>query len=100
MRDAYAVVLCLSKETEARTRTGIYPEAAAAIGALREYAPGGIFLIPVRLSDCTIPPLEIDATRRLDRLQFVDLFPPARRAANFKRLIAAIQTAQNHPYVG
>ncbi len=97
MKDAYAVLLCLSKETGARTTAGIYPEAANAIGALREYPPGEIFLIPVRLSDCEIPPLEIDATRRLDRLQFVDLFPPAKRPSNLKKLIAAIQAAPNHP---
>ena len=97
MKDAYAVVLCLSNEAQARTTSGIYPEAANAVGALREYAPGGIFLIPVRLSDCTIPPVEIDATRRLDRLQFVDLFPVAKRAANLKKLITAIQAAPNHP---
>lgn len=97
MKDAYAVVLCLSNETRARTTSGIYPEAAHAIGALREYAPGSIFLIPVRLSDCSIPPFEIDATRRLDRLQFVDLFPAAKRAANLSKLITAIQAAPNHP---
>jgi internalin A len=97
MKNAYAVVLCLSKEAGMRTTTGIYPEAANAIGALREYAPGDIFLIPVRVSDCAIPPFEIDATRRLDRLQFVDLFPPAKRASNLTRLIAAIQAAPNHP---
>lgn len=97
IKDAYAVVLILSKEAEARTTTGIYPEAANAIGALREYGPGAIFLIPVRLSNCIIPPFEIDATRRLDRLQFVDLFPASKRAINLTKLLAAIQAAPNHP---
>src|SRR5689334_9700214 len=57
MKDAYAVVLCFSKESQARNRSGIYPEALDAISAYREYAPGSIFLIPVRLSECEIPPL-------------------------------------------
>ena len=96
-KDAYAVLLCLSAETESRTTSGIYPEAANAIGALREYAPGNLFLIPVRFSDCEIPMIEIDATRRLDRLQFVDLFPPAKRTTNFNKLIAALQSAPHHP---
>jgi len=63
--------LCLSKESQARTKTGIYPEALEAIAALREYAPGSIFLIPVRLSECDIPPFQIDAVRGLGKLQYV-----------------------------
>lgn len=97
LKAAYAVVLCLSVESQARTKTGIYPEALDAISAVREYAPGSVFLIPVRLSNCTIPPLEIDGVRRLDRLQFTDLFPPADRAANVAKLVKAIKTAPEHP---
>ena len=33
MKQSYAVILCLSAETEARTASGIYPEAADAIDA-------------------------------------------------------------------
>jgi len=77
MNNAYAVVFCISKETDARTTSGIYPEALDAIAIYRECAPGSIFLIPVRLSECEIPPIEIDTTRTLSRLQYVDLFPTA-----------------------
>src|ERR1700694_2524391 len=59
MRDSYAVVLCLSKELSARVSSGVYPEVKDAIAAYRRYAPGSIFLIPVRLSDCEIPLMEI-----------------------------------------
>ncbi|MEM7795566.1 MAG: toll/interleukin-1 receptor domain-containing protein [Cyanobacteria bacterium P01_C01_bin.118] len=97
MRDAYAVLLCLSKETSERTTSGIYPEALDAINMLREYPPGDIFLIPVRLSACDIPMIEIDATRTLDRLQFVDLFPDERRDAGFQKLIRALRAAPHHP---
>jgi hypothetical protein len=97
IRNAYAVVLCLSAESEARTTAGIYPEAADAITAYREYAPGSIFLIPVRLSDCEIPPIEIDGTRTLDRLQFVDLFPAGAYPAGIKKLLEAIQATPYHP---
>jgi hypothetical protein len=85
MKNAYAVVLCLSKESEARATSGIYPEAVDAIRSYREYAPGSIFLIPVRLSDCQIPPIEIDGTRTLDRLQYQDLFPPSKYAAGTQK---------------
>jgi len=97
MRNAYAVVLCLSQETAARTTSGIYPEALDAIAAYREYSPGNIFLIPVRLSECEVPPIEIDGTRTLDRIQFVDLFPPAQRASGFARLVIALRAALHHP---
>src|SRR4051794_4656163 len=51
LRDAYAVVLCLSAKFALRARSGVYPEILDAIGLYREYAAGEIFLIPVRLSD-------------------------------------------------
>ena len=97
MKHSCAVVLCLSKESQQRVTAGIYPEALDAITAMREYRPGEVFLIPVRLNDCEIPDIEIDALRQLDRLQYVDLFPPSKRDAELKRLIAAIRTAPNHP---
>jgi tetratricopeptide (TPR) repeat protein len=97
MKAAYAVVLCLSEEAMARTTSGIYPEAADAIAAYREYSPGSIFLIPVRLSDCEIPLIEIDGTRTLDRLQYIDLFPPTRRAAGLDRFLKALRAAPLHP---
>jgi tetratricopeptide (TPR) repeat protein len=97
MRAAYAVVLCLSKESQARTATGMYPEVRNAIETYRLHSPGDIFLIPVRLSDCQIPSFKIDATTKLDGIQFVDLFPPKQRAAGVEKLIRALQAALHHP---
>ncbi len=97
MRDAYAVVLCLSKESQQRNKSGIFPEADDAIEAYREYAPGSIYLIPVRLSDCEVPPIAINATLRLDRLLWVDLFPPGKRAEGVERVIQAVQNTPDHP---
>lgn len=97
MRDAYAVLLCLSEETSKRTTSGIYPEALDAINMLREYPPGDIFLIPVRFSECDIPMIEIDGTRTLDRLQFVDLFPAAQWDAGLQKLVRALQASPHHP---
>jgi esterase/lipase superfamily enzyme len=94
MRGAYAVVLCLSKETADRITSGIYPEVLDAIGAYREYAPGKIFLIPVRLSEGDVPFIEIDATRTLDRLQYVDLFPESQRVQGCTQLVKSLQTAR------
>ena len=97
MKNAYAVVLCLSAESEKRSASGIYPEALDAVSAYREYAPGSIFLIPVRLSDCEIPPIELDGTRTLDRLQLIDLFPAGKYAVGLQKLVQAIGDAPNHP---
>jgi hypothetical protein len=97
MRESYAILVCFSKETEARTESGIYPELLDAIEAFRNYAPGESFLIPVRLSECEIPLVEIDATRTLDRLQRIDLFPSANRAAGLDRLIESLRGSTRHP---
>ena len=97
MNQSYAVLLCLSKESEARSKSGIYPEARDAIEAYREFSPGEVFLIPVRLSECKIPDLKIDATTWLDRLQYVDLFPEEKRAEGLQRLLDAIRATPHHP---
>jgi len=68
--------------------------------AIREYrlqAPGTIFLIPVRLTPCQIPDIEIDDTRTLDRLQMIDLFPGDSWSAGIARLIEALRATPRHP---
>lgn len=97
MRSAYAVVLCLSQEATARKTAGIYPEVLDAVSLYRQYAPGSAFLFPVRLSQCAVPAIEIDATRTLDRIQYVDLFPLSERPKGVARLIQAIRLAPYHP---
>jgi hypothetical protein len=93
IKQSYAVVLCLSRETVAPSKTGIYTELSGAIDAYRQYTPGSVFLIPVRLSECEIPPVEVDATRTLERLTYVDLFPARRQAQGVKQLLEALRAA-------
>jgi len=100
MEESYAVVLCLSKELTTRVQSGVYPEVADAIAIERQHAPEKVFLIPVRLSECEIPDVEIDSTRTLRRLQGVDLFPDSRRAEGFKHLLRALQNASQGPATG
>jgi hypothetical protein len=97
MKASYAVVLCLSAEIEGRSQSGVYPELLDAINIYRELTPGSIYLIPIRLSPCEIPPVEIDATRTLDRLQYLDLFPGTRRAAGLQLLLASLRKITGHP---
>lgn len=93
MRQSDAVVLCLSVKSMKRKHSGIYPEALDAITAYRQRRPSEIYLIPARLSECEIPTIEIDDTRTLDRLHYVDLFPEKSWDANLKRLLKAIRSA-------
>lgn len=97
MRQSYAFVLCLSEKCEQRIASGIYPEIRDAIATYRNYKPGSAVIFPVRLSDCDVPPLRIDSTTTLDKLKYVDLFPPAKRAEGLSKLIQALQRAPHHP---
>ena len=97
MKDACAVVACFSKEVEERTESGMFPELREAIEAYKMYAPGSIYLIPVRLSDCTIPDFEIDSTSNLSSIQYVDLFPEPDRSAGLDSLTKALRQAPHHP---
>lgn len=97
MKEAYAVVVCLSQETEARLKSGIYPELSDAIKVYREYRPGSIFLIPVRLSSCSIPDVEISDTKSLDSLQVIDLFPSSKRQDGVQKLIQSLKNSAEHP---
>jgi hypothetical protein len=97
LKDSYSILICLSKKALSRVESGIYPEARDAIETYRRYKPGSIFLIPVRLDRCDIPPIKIDATQNLDNLQYVDLFPASKRADGLTRLIEAIRRSPNHP---
>ncbi len=93
MKNAYAVVLCLSSELEERYRSGVYPEVRDAIATFRQYGPGHAFIYTVKLGECEIPAIEIDDTRTLDRLQCVDLYPEGKRAAGVEKLLASLAEA-------
>lgn len=92
LKDARAFVLCLSKDFEKRVRNGAIPEIRDAIAIYREFAPGSVFIIPVRLEDCKIPSFEIDATLMLDDIQYVDLFPASEREYGLQRLFRTLES--------
>lgn len=97
MAAAYAGIFCFSRELEGRIGSVMYVELRNAISALREHAPGTPLIIPVRLSPCEIPDLEIDATRTLRSLQVIDLFPASRRAAAIDRIVLSLRSSPYHP---
>ena len=93
MDDSYAVVVCLSNELIGRKKSGVYPEVSDAIDIFREFSPGSIFFIPVRLSDCKIPPIDIGGGRTLKQLKYVNLFPETNWNPGVKQLVEALQVA-------
>lgn len=98
MENAFAVVICLSPElTEKRYRSGVYPEVRDAIATFRQYGPRHSYIFPVRLEKCEVPPIEIDDTRTLERIQHIDLFPETRRKAGLQKLLKSLATAPGHP---
>lgn len=94
MKRCDAVVLCLSKELQQRSSSGVYAEIREAIDAYRGFAPGNRFLIPIRLSECDIPDFEIDSTLSLNSLQSLDLFPETARDHALERLMSMLRTSE------
>jgi len=97
MNDSYAVIVCFSQEMEVRIRSGVYPELRDAIKLQRQYGPGSVFIIPVRLSNCQIPAMKIDDTQTLNSLQRIDLFPSSARKKGIQSLVQALRFAPAHP---
>lgn len=97
IKESYAVIICLSKEINDRTKSVVFYEVSEAIGVYREYPPNTTFLIPVRLSECSIPPINIDDTRTFVSLQFVDLFPEENYQSGIKRLLDSIKNVREYP---
>jgi hypothetical protein len=91
IRRTYAV---FSHDVAARHRSGIYPEALLAIEESRQLPPGSTYLIPVRLSECEIPPIELTPTRTLQDLHYEDLFPTDHRPAALARLLQSLAAAE------
>lgn len=91
--ESCAVVLCFSKQSQARKKSVLHRETSYAIRANRDRPPGSGFLVPVRLSDCRIPAHRIDSVKRLSRLEYIDLFPASKREARLQKLIGALRSA-------
>jgi hypothetical protein len=71
---ALTVVACFSDSSAARDHTYRCEELDLAIEQLRKRPPDRRWFIPVRLSNCAVPPYEIGAGRTLDSLPRIDLF--------------------------
>ncbi|QEG43549.1 toll/interleukin-1 receptor domain-containing protein [Roseimaritima ulvae] len=93
IRESKAVVACFSQRVQERERTQLMPELREAITVLKQLPPGRSFLIPIRLSECVIPDLRIDATTSITDLHYIDLFPPESRPNSMSKLVSSLHAA-------
>lgn len=95
LSQSYAVVVCWSAKSTRRNETGIYPEVQQALSILERMQPNSVFLIPVRLSTCTIPPIQLHGTGWFSDLNAIDVYS-TNRARNLDRLVEALNTARQN----
>jgi len=67
-------IACFSNEYIRRTKTYMNEELILAVDELRQYSVSKSWFIPVRLSECEIPDINIGFGQSLRDLQWVDLF--------------------------
>jgi hypothetical protein len=84
-----AFLACFSKNSAAKEVTYQNEELILAVEQMRLRAPGRPWLIPIRLSECTLPLYDLGAGRDLNALQRIDLFDEYRERGT-ARLIAAV----------
>jgi hypothetical protein len=73
-KNALAFIAVFSANSQARGASYQNEELVLAVDQFRTQPPGRIWLLPVRLDDCSLPEFDLGAGRTLDSLQRVDLF--------------------------
>jgi hypothetical protein len=91
IRRSYAFILCMSEISMMRSRAWVYPEIIEAIEVQRSLNPSKIFIIPVRLSECEVPDMPIDAVRTLKTLQHFDYYGSNK---SISELVAVLDVAR------
>jgi hypothetical protein len=96
MRRSYVVMFCFSKELMERSGSGVYPELRNAIAEFRKLPPGHSNIMPVLLSECEVPDIEISDTETLNELKSISLFLESERSDGIKKLVTALESHQEH----
>ena len=94
--DSLVFLGCFSEHSRARTRSHMNEELRLAIEEFRLRSPGQTWIIPVRFDDDRLPEWELDATRQLSALNYVDLFGDA-YAAEAVALVTKINSLLDRP---
>lgn len=90
MDQSDAILLTLSREGLGRSPSPIHPEVHTTLKMLKELEPRPRLLIPLRLSDCEIPPIPVEGKRLLSSLRAIDLFPEEQWGLGIQRLLRSL----------
>lgn len=95
-------IACFSHEYETRDRNYMNEELAIAVEELRKRSIRTSWFIPVRLSECDVPPVPIGGGQTLRELQWVDLY--REWDGGIKRIIEVLRAPKGatagHPAAG
>jgi TIR domain/Domain of unknown function (DUF4062) len=89
-----AFIACFSEHTESRIASYQNEELVVAVDQMRRRPPGMVWLLPVRFTDCQLPPFDLGAGRTLDSIQRVDLFDDAAWGPTVARLATAVRNVR------
>ena len=87
-------IACFSKEFNQREKTVLYRELDYAIEYTKDIPIGRIWIIPVRINECTIPNIEIRSREMLTDLHRIDLFPKTAFEKGIKSIVDIIKGEQ------
>ena len=85
---------CFSKEFNQREKTVLYRELDYAIEYAKDIPIGRIWIIPVRINECTIPNIEIRSREMLTDLHWINLFPKTAFEKGIKSIVDIIKDEQ------
>jgi hypothetical protein len=94
IRDARKVIVCFSSEIDRRDRSELYAELREMADVARTLRPRTTYILPVRLTDCTIPDIRIDALTTLSSLQHADLFPASQWDRGVRAVLQEIRNGR------
>jgi hypothetical protein len=97
IRDSFAAIVCLSHASVARVRSGQFRELVLLQEVITGYSQLSSYIFPVRLDECEIPYYRLTGQLMLDQIEYTDLYPEERRAANLERLVQGLARAPERP---
>lgn len=83
---------CFSRNVEQRDQTYFYEELSQAVARARQMSRRRVWMVPVRLDECTYQDIEIDSTRRLSDIHWTDVFEQ-RWNEGVNRLVTGLRQA-------
>ncbi len=83
-----AVIVCVSNTSVAKEGY-VQKELRQVLNIALEKLEGAIFVLPVRLDDCSLP-------RQLRDKQAINYFPPSQQAAAYDKLKASLKIRKDH----